>query len=93
MGSSRRSKSSRAGKASPAKPTNREIAKNDIYEALHQFSEALAIVETVSRALHAAESDLECRTIGAEIATLRQGVRALVSAHQEIDKAIPGVAS
>jgi len=49
MGSSRRSKSSGAGKASPAKPTNHEIAKDDLYEALHQFSEALAIVETVSR--------------------------------------------
>jgi hypothetical protein len=90
MGSSHRPKSSRAGKASPAKPSQQKV---DLYEALHHFSEALAVVETVSRALQAAESALECPTIGAEIATLRQGVHALVSVHEEIDRAIPKVSS
>ncbi len=92
MGSSRRLKSSRAGRASPAKPkpTNH---KADLYEALHQFSEALAIVETVFKALDAARNNPECSTIGAEIVTLRQGVRALVLAHEEIDRAIPGLGS
>src|SRR5581483_5948992 len=35
----------------------------------------------------------ECPTIGAEIATLRQGVDALIAVHEEFDRAIPEVAS
>lgn len=66
-------------KAPPAKPTKHKFAKVDIYDALHQFSEALTIVEPVSSALQAAQSAQECSTIGAEIATLQQGVRAIAA--------------
>jgi hypothetical protein len=90
MGSSRKSKSSGTREAPSSEPSNR---KTDLYEVLHHFSEALAIVQTVARALHAAENDLECPTIGAEIATLRQGVNALRAVHEEFDLAIPEVAS
>jgi len=67
--------------------------ETDLLEVLHHFSEALAIVETVSHALQAAESSVGCQAIGAEIATLRQGVDALIAVHEELDLAIPEVAS
>jgi hypothetical protein len=67
--------------------------QTDLWEVLDHFSEALAIVQTVSNALQAAENNLECPTIGAEIATLRQAVDALIAVHEEFDLAIPEVES
>lgn len=90
MGSSSRPKSSRACSLPPAKPSR---VKDDLCDALHLFSEALAIVETVSRALLVAQNDPVSETIGAEVTTLQQGVRALVFAYEEIDRAISRVAS
>jgi hypothetical protein len=63
-----------------------------LYTALDHLSEALAVVETVSRALHAAENEQHCAHIGAEITTLRQGVVALRAIHEEFDYAIAGAA-
>jgi len=79
--------------AAGAPPVEPHKVQAELYEALHRFSEALAIVETVSNALQAAESNLECPTVGAEIASLRQGVAALRAVHEEFDLAIPKVAS
>lgn len=79
-----------ADEAPPAEPANDQT---DLYEVLDHFSEALAIVQTVSNALQAAENNLECPTIGAEIAALRQGVAALRAVHEEFDLAIPEVES
>jgi hypothetical protein len=88
MGSFRKAKSSGTAKGPSSEHSRHET---DLYEVLHHFSEALAIVQTVARALHAAENDLQCPTIGAEIATLRQGVTALQAVHEGFDLAIPGV--
>jgi hypothetical protein len=57
---------------------------------LDRYREALAIVETVSNALQAAEDVRRCPHVGAEVATLRQAVRALILVHEEFDLAIPG---
>ncbi len=59
-----------------------------LYDVLHHFSEALAIVETVARALHAAQNDLQAGSTGAQIATLRQAVVALRAVYEEFDLAI-----
>jgi hypothetical protein len=83
-------KSSGAGEAPPVEPSKDQT---DLYEVLDHFSEALAIVQTVSNALQAAENNLECPIIGAEIATLRQAVDALIAVHEEFDLAIPEAAS
>jgi hypothetical protein len=66
-------------------------AETTLYEVLDQFSEALAIVETVARALHSAENDRECGNVGPEIATLRHAVEALRAVHEEFDLAIAKV--
>ena len=79
--------------ADEALPAELSEVETDLWEVLHHFSEALAIVETVSHALQAAENNVECQTIGAEIATLRQAVDALVAVHEEFDLAIPEVES
>lgn len=50
--------------------------RKKLYEVLDHFGNALAIVETVARALEAAENDQKCSAVGAEIATLRQAVMA-----------------
>jgi hypothetical protein len=57
---------------------------------LHHLSDALAVVETVARALHAAENDGEAGTTGPAIATLYQAVEALRAVHKELDLAIGG---
>jgi hypothetical protein len=90
MGSFRRLKSSGGGNAPPPKPSTRRAV---LYEALDRFSEALAIVETVSNALQAAENVQRCPHVGAEVATLQQAVRALILVHEEFDLSIPGVES
>jgi hypothetical protein len=79
--------------ADEALPVELPEVETDLWEVLHHFSEALAIVETVSHALQAAENSEECQSIGAEVATLRQGVDALITVHEELDLAITGVAS
>ena len=78
--------------AGDALPPEQSKVQTQLYEVLDRFSEALAIVETVSNALQAAESNSECRTTGAEIASLRQGIAALRAVHEEFDLAIPKVA-
>jgi len=65
------------------------VTKPDLYEVLDHLSKALAIVETVARALEAAENDSARPKVGAEVATLRHGVNALRAVHQELDLAIP----
>jgi hypothetical protein len=85
MGSFRNSESSGGGRAPPPKPSERRTV---LYGVLDRFSEALAVVETVSNALQAAESNQGCRAVGAEIATLRQAVRALILVHEEFDLSI-----
>jgi hypothetical protein len=90
MGSDHDPKSSGSDEAPPVEPSK---GQTDLYEVLDHFSEALAIVQTVSNALQAAENNLECPTIGAEIAALRQGVTALIAVHEEFDLAIPEVES
>ncbi len=82
------SKSNPANDAGSEKPAD---AETTLYDVLDHFSEALAIIETVARALHAAENDLDCGNVGAEIATLRQGVAALRAVHEEFDLAIQDV--
>jgi hypothetical protein len=84
------SKSTRARSGRIEKSSNRALK---LYDVLDHLGEALAIVETVSRALHAAENDQHCAYIGAEIAALRQGVVALRAIHEEFDHAIARVAS
>ena len=79
--------------ADEALPVELSEVETDLWEVLHHFSEALAIVETVSHALQATESNVGCQAIGAEIATLRQAVDALVTVHKEFDLAIPEVES
>jgi len=71
----------------------RSKVQTDLWEVLDHFSEARAIDQTVSNALQVAENNLECPTIGAEIATLRQAVDALVAVHEEFDLAITEVES
>lgn len=83
MGPRGKHKSTRARGAEKSVDT-----ENTLYDVLHQFSEAIAIVETVARALRAAENDLQARSTGPQIATLRQGVVALRAVHQELDLAI-----
>jgi len=90
MGSDHDPKSSGGGEVPPVEPSK---AQTDLYEVLDHFSEALAIVQTVSNALQAAENNLECPTIGAEIAALRQGLAALRAVHEEFNLAIPEVES
>jgi hypothetical protein len=87
MGPTRSSKSTRARHGRFEKSVGRAI---NLYDVLGHLGEAMAIIETVSRALHAAENDLLCAHIGAEIATLRQGVVALRAIHEEFDHAIAG---
>ena len=79
------SNSTRAEDSEPEKSVDPETT---LYDVLDQFSEALAIVETVARALHAAENDRECGTVGPEIATLHHAVEALLAVHEEFDLAI-----
>jgi hypothetical protein len=90
MGSFRKLKSSGRGDVPPPKPSTR---RDVLYGVLDRYSEALAIVETVSNALQAAEDVRRCPHVGAEVATLRQAVRALTLVHEELDLAIPGSGS
>jgi hypothetical protein len=87
MGSSRNSKPSDGGNAPPSKPSD---LHTDLYEVPDHFSEALAIVETVSYALEAAVNVRGCPHVGAEVTTLQQAVRALTLVHEELDLTIPG---
>jgi hypothetical protein len=77
------SKSIRAGGAEQSVDTEKTL-----YDVLHHLSEALAIVETVARALHAAENDGEAGTTGPQIVTLYQAVEAPRAVHEELDLAI-----
>ncbi len=90
MGSTKRSKFTRARRAESSQPhlSNRRTTLDD---ALDRFSKALAIIETVAGALEAAQNDPGCRGVGAEVATLRQGVVALRAIHEEFDRAIAKV--
>jgi hypothetical protein len=88
MGSTKRSKFTRARRGRQSKST--EI-KNTFYEVLERFGQALSIVETTANAFEAAENDGGCSGAGAEITTLRQGVTALRSIHVEFDLAIARV--
>jgi len=88
MGATHRSKSTRAVRG-PSVGTSED--ENKLYEVLDHFGKALAIVETVARALEAAENEQECSAVGAEIATLRQAVTAFRVVHQELDLSIARV--
>jgi hypothetical protein len=90
MGSSRRSKSTRARALRPGNVRSPD-RRNLLYDVLDRFSQALAIMETVTRALEAAENDHDCSGVGSEIATLRQGIGALRAVHAEFDLAIAKV--
>jgi len=83
MGSRSKSKSTRARGAVKSVDT-----EDTLYDVLHHFSEALAIVETVAKAFYAAENSGECASTGYEIATLRQGLVALQAVYEEFDLAI-----
>ena len=83
MGPIGKSQSTRAGGAEQSVDS-----KDTLYDVLHHLSEAMAIVETVARALHAAENDGKSGGIGPEIVTLHQGVAALLAVHEELDLAI-----
>jgi hypothetical protein len=80
-----KSESTRAGGAEQSVDT-----EETLYDVLHHLGEALAIVETVARALHAAENDGEAGTTGPAIVTLYQAVEALRAVHEELDLAIGG---
>ena len=90
MGSTRRYKFTRARRARPVRTPEIETV---LYAVLDQFSKALSIVETTSRAFEAAQNDGQCSGTGAEVATLRQGVIALRAIHEEFDLAIAKVSS
>jgi hypothetical protein len=90
MGATRRSKSTRAARGPSAKSSE---AKTKLYEVLDDFGTALAMVETVSRALEAAENDQRCSAVGSEIVTLRQAVAAFRAVHEELDLSISRVTS
>jgi hypothetical protein len=79
--------------ADEAPPAELSKTQSDLYEVLHHFSDALAIVETVANPLESAQRNLKCSTIGAEIATLRQAVDVLAGIHEEFDLAILEVES
>lgn len=85
MGSRSKSKSTRARGAVKSVDT-----EDTLSEVLHHFNEALAIVETVARAFHAAENSGECAKTGSEIATLHHGLVALQAVYNEFDLAIGG---
>lgn len=57
MGSTRRSKFTRARRGRRSKSSE---TKSALYEVLDHFSRALSIIETVARALEAAENDGQC---------------------------------
>jgi len=65
--------------------------ENTLYEVLHHFRKALAVIETTARALEAAQNDGQCSDTGAEVTTLRHGVIALRAIHEEFDQAIAKV--
>jgi hypothetical protein len=88
MGSTRRSKFSRARRA---RPSDSSETKTILYEVLDHFSKVLSIVETTARAFEAAENDGQCSGAGAEVATLRQSAIALRAVHEEFDLAIAKV--
>ena len=88
MGATRRSKSTRASRG-PSAGTSKD--KEKLYEVLDHFGKALAIAQTVARALEAAENDHECGAVGAEIATLRLAVVAFRAVHEEFDLSISQV--
>jgi hypothetical protein len=88
MGATHRSKSTRASRGLSVKTSG---DKDKLYEVLDHFGKALAMVETVARALEAAENDEDCSAVGAEIATLRQAVIAFRAVHEELDLSIPRV--
>jgi len=89
MGAAHRSKSNRAPHGPSANTSGDE---SELYEVLDRFGNALAIAETVARALEAAENDQLCSKIGAEIATLRQVVIAFRAVHEALDLVIAEVA-
>jgi hypothetical protein len=88
MGSSRRSKFTRAPTARSVESSEVEL-DSKLYEVLDHLGKAIAVVETVARALEAAEQDLECAAVGAEICTIRQAAIWLRAVHEELDRAIP----
>jgi hypothetical protein len=96
MGSSRRRNSTRARRARSVK-TRTSAKTSEIRAALDRvlvhFNGALCAIETLARALEAAENDQECQTVGSEIATLRHGVIALRAVYTELDLAIPSDAT
>lgn len=68
------------------KPRNR--ARSGLRDVLDHFADVLAAVETVARALDAAEEDMEPAAIGAGASALRQTVRALGAVYDELDMLI-----
>ena len=59
----------------------------DLHAILEHFAAGLSIVETAARAFKAAEDDMEAVNVGAEISTLRQGIKALQAVYNELDAA------
>jgi hypothetical protein len=74
----------------PAPPQGR-ATRPELSEVLGRFSDALAFVETGSRALNAAQDDDPTLSvhIGPYLLTLENGIGALRRAHAELDLAIP----
>ncbi|MGH6682253.1 MAG: hypothetical protein ACREDL_25720 [Bradyrhizobium sp.] len=90
MGSSHPRKSRHASKRHASRPSQCKPARTlpDLHDMLGRFSDALTLLETVARALDAAECDMEPAAIGAGIAVLQQTVQALQAVYDEFDTAI-----
>jgi hypothetical protein len=88
MGSTRRSRFTRARRARPDQLSEIERV---LREVLDHLGTALAMIETIERAFDAAKNDGQCSGAGAQIATLRHAAVALLAVHEEFDLAIAKV--
>lgn len=92
MGSSRRTAATGMRKRNstkyPRTTKPQDRARSGLREVLGHFADALAVLETVARALDAAEEDMEAAAIGAGTSALRQTVRTLGTVYDELDMLI-----
>ncbi len=70
-----------------SRKSRRRSANPDLYAILGRFSDALALLECVNRAMAAGQED-NPQVFGAEIHTLDRTVKELRGVYTEVDRAI-----
>lgn len=94
VGKSNRARRKRTHAALPALPKqSRLTVRENLDEVLHQFNQAMALVDTICRAFEAAHDHQEWGRAGSHVVSLRHAVRVLQGVYTGFDLAILRVKS